>query len=67
MVNILGDLWGTSPPNWALAMQEPRTYLHLYGKSKAVVGRKMGHITQLAQSSTLATESLRKLRDTMKG
>jgi 5-(carboxyamino)imidazole ribonucleotide synthase len=67
MVNILGDLWGASPPNWALAMREPRTYLHLYGKSKAVVGRKMGHITQLAQSSTLATESLRKLRDTMKG
>jgi 5-(carboxyamino)imidazole ribonucleotide synthase len=67
MVNILGDLWGTSSPNWARAMQEPRTYLHLYGKSKAVVGRKMGHITQLAQSSTLATESLRKLRDTLKG
>jgi len=67
MVNILGDLWGAGPPNWALAMQEPRTYLHLYGKSKAVVGRKMGHMTQLAQSSTLATEKLRKLRDSMKG
>ena len=67
MVNILGDLWGASSPNWALAMQEPRTYLHLYGKSKAVVGRKMGHMTQLAQTSTLATENLRKLRDSMKG
>lgn len=67
MVNILGDLWGDCPPNWALAMQEPRTYLHLYGKSKAAVGRKMGHLTQLAQSSTLATENLRKLRDSMKG
>lgn len=67
MVNVLGDLWGSSTPNWVLAMQDPKTYLHLYGKSKAAIGRKMGHITQLAESSTLAAEALRKLRDQMKG
>ena len=67
MVNILGDLWGNSSPKWKLAMEEPRTYLHLYGKSKAAIGRKMGHITQLAESSTIASENLRKLRDHMKG
>lgn len=67
MVNILGDLWGNSSPKWKLAMEEPRTYLHLYGKSKAAMGRKMGHITQLAESSTIASENLRKLRDHMKG
>lgn len=67
MLNILGDLWGNSSPKWKLAMEEPRTYLHLYGKSKAAMGRKMGHITQLAESSTIASENLRKLRDHMKG
>ncbi len=67
MVNILGDLWGNSSPNWKVPMEEPRTYLHLYGKSKAAIGRKMGHITQLAESSTIASENLRKLRDNMKG
>jgi 5-(carboxyamino)imidazole ribonucleotide synthase len=67
MVNVLGDLWGSSTPHWALAMQDPKTYLHLYGKSKAAIGRKMGHLTQLAESSTFAAEALRKLRDQMKG
>jgi 5-(carboxyamino)imidazole ribonucleotide synthase len=67
MVNILGDLWGTGSPDWKLAMQQARTYLHLYGKSKAVAGRKMGHITQLADSSRQASANLRNLREAMKG
>lgn len=67
MVNILGDLWGNGSPDWKLAMQQSRTYLHLYGKSKPVAGRKMGHLTQLADCSQYASDRLRTLRDSMKG
>ena len=32
MVNLLGDLWGDSQPNWAALLQHPAAKLHLYGK-----------------------------------
>lgn len=48
MANLLGDLWSSVTPNWAAVLEQPQTYLHLYGKSAARVGRKMGHITVLA-------------------
>ncbi|MEQ1668828.1 MAG: 5-(carboxyamino)imidazole ribonucleotide synthase [Sulfuriferula sp.] len=45
MVNLLGDVWGDSQPNWAALMQYPQAKLHLYGKQSARPGRKMGHFT----------------------
>ena len=45
MVNLLGDLWGDSQPNWAALLQHPAAKLHLYGKQSARPGRKMGHFT----------------------
>ena len=45
MVNLLGDVWGESEPNWAALMQYPQAKLHLYGKQSARPGRKMGHFT----------------------
>ena len=61
MVNLLGDLWQTGEPDWASACLDPGVKLHLYGKSAARVGRKMGHITALGASSEdaerLAVES----------
>ena len=66
MVNILGDLWGAGTPAWEKVLEAHRTYLHLYGKSKAVVGRKMGHITQLGDSSAAAADSLRSLRNALR-
>lgn len=48
MVNLLGDLWKEgSPPNWDILLRDPAVKLHLYGKSKAKPGRKMGHFCVL--------------------
>lgn len=46
MLNLLGDLWpdGGSPP-WDQVLSLPGAHLHLYGKQRALPGRKMGHIT----------------------
>ncbi len=56
MVNLLGDLWGGGPPDWAAALREPRARLHLYGKSEPRPGRKMGHLTVGADSVEEAEE-----------
>ncbi len=50
MVNLLGDLWDSGEPNWAAALEQPHSALHLYGKSQARSGRKMGHFTTWAPS-----------------
>lgn len=47
MVNLLGDLWH---PDWSVVMQRDAVKLHLYGKSEARRGRKMGHFNVLASS-----------------
>jgi 5-(carboxyamino)imidazole ribonucleotide synthase len=48
MVNLLGDLWSGGEPPWAAALAMPDVKLHLYGKTSARPGRKMGHLTVLA-------------------
>lgn len=53
MFNLMGDLWFDEQdrlldPDWAALLQIPGVYLHLYGKSQARKGRKMGHVTLLA-------------------
>ena len=50
MVNLLGDLWIDGEPDWAAALAMSDVKLHLYGKGDARVGRKMGHITALADT-----------------
>lgn len=48
MVNLLGDLWVDSEPDWDAALRlDPGVKLHLYGKRTPAVGRKMGHMTVL--------------------
>ena len=48
MLNLLGDLWGqrgaNSVPDWAAVLALPGVHLHLYGKTQARPGRKMGHL-----------------------
>lgn len=56
MANLLGHLWQGGEPPWAAALADPAVRLHLYGKTKADVGRKMGHLTVLADSPQLAAE-----------
>jgi 5-(carboxyamino)imidazole ribonucleotide synthase len=48
MVNLLGDLWDEGEPDWAAALGSSDARLHLYGKTAARPGRKMGHLTVLA-------------------
>ncbi len=48
MANLLGDLWDDGEPRWSNALAGGNTALHLYGKSAARSGRKMGHVTAWA-------------------
>lgn len=45
MVNLLGELWTRGEPDWKALDGIPGLTLHLYGKSEARPGRKMGHYT----------------------
>lgn len=56
MANLLGDVWAGGEPDWAAALALPDVKLHLYGKAAARPGRKMGHLTALANT---ADEALR--------
>jgi 5-(carboxyamino)imidazole ribonucleotide synthase len=49
MVNLLGDLWAAGEPKWEHVLRHGRAKLHLYGKTEARPGRKMGHYTVLAE------------------
>jgi 5-(carboxyamino)imidazole ribonucleotide synthase len=46
MLNLLGDLWlaHAGMPPWDAVLALPGTHLHLYGKTQARTGRKMGHL-----------------------
>jgi len=57
MVNLLGDLWQEGTPDWTAVLAKPGVKLHLYGKHEARPGRKMGHITALADSVEEALEN----------
>ncbi len=54
MANLLGDLWTGGTPDWSAALRYPEVKLHLYGKSQARPGRKMGHLTALASTTAEA-------------
>ncbi len=47
MINLLGDLWGDKDPDWSILLEQPNVLLHLYGKTSARPGRKMGHFNVL--------------------
>lgn len=55
MANLLGDRWVGGEPDWErLAREFPDVQMHLYGKTEARVGRKMGHLTVLENSANQA-------------
>ncbi|MCL4158074.1 UNVERIFIED_CONTAM: hypothetical protein GTU68_005991, partial [Idotea baltica] len=66
MINLLGDVWGKSEPNWYSLLSVPNNKLHLYGKKAARTGRKMGHFNVLASSTeqamSIATECFERLK-----
>lgn len=65
MANLLGDRWQAGEPNWAAALADPRVKLHLYGKEEAKPGRKMGHLTALADSADEARRAVIAARDAL--
>ena len=57
MLNLLGDVWfkkSGSDPDFSQLLRLPGVHLHLYGKSQARVGRKMGHINITAATPEAA-------------
>ncbi|MFN5275395.1 MAG: 5-(carboxyamino)imidazole ribonucleotide synthase [Planctomycetota bacterium] len=63
MVNLLGDLWtGDKAPDWTKILARRDAHLHLYGKAQARSGRKMGHLTVLADSALEAARLAIELR-----
>jgi len=56
MVNLLGDIWEGGEPRWDRAIETPGVKLHLYGKAEPRPGRKMGHITALAETAEAAVK-----------
>ena len=65
MANILGDLWEPGEPNWAAACRMRDVKLHLYGKRDPRKGRKMGHLTALADSAAEAQDRVVAARDAL--
>ncbi len=63
MANLLGDVWQNGEPNWAAALASPEIKLHLYGKMEPRKGRKMGHLTAVADSAIDAAEKVRQARN----
>jgi len=62
MCNLLGDLWDDGTPDWPRAFALPNVAVHLYGKEEARPGRKMGHVTALAQTPEAAQALARQAR-----
>ena len=63
MLNLLGDRWAHGDPNFALAASDSSANLHLYGKSEAKPGRKMGHLTVVGNEMSQVLSHARQLRD----
>jgi 5-(carboxyamino)imidazole ribonucleotide synthase len=54
MANLLGDLWQPGEPDWLTLLSFPNVKLHLYGKLAPRIGRKMGHLTAVAETNEQA-------------
>ena len=67
MANLLGDLWRDGEPDWRAVLAEPDVFLHLYGKADPRPGRKMGHLTALAETPAAAAEKVQAVRRKLTG
>ena len=59
---LLGDVWKRGDPDWSRALADGRVKLHLYGKLAPRSGRKMGHLTALADTVEEAVSAVRRAR-----
>ena len=62
MANLLGDLWSNGEPDWHAAAKFPQVKIHLYGKTVAKPGRKMGHFTAFGADADEAASNVRAAR-----
>ena len=65
MLNLLGDLWFDAQgreraPDWAGVLALPGAELHLYGKTEARPGRKMGHLNVIGATAEDARANARR-------
>jgi 5-(carboxyamino)imidazole ribonucleotide synthase len=65
MANLLGELWAEGEPNWAAASRYGDVKLHLYGKTEARRGRKMGHMTAMGRTTDEALDLVISARDAL--
>jgi len=56
--NLLGDLWEGGTPDFESALTIPDVRLHLYGKTSARPGRKMGHLSAVGDTVEEAREKV---------
>ena len=63
MANLLGEIWSNGEPDWRRL--DGAVKLHLYGKSRAQIGRKMGHLTALAPDWQLALQNVQVARSNL--
>ncbi len=75
MANLLGDLWFDQrggaeaqrrDPEWVRVLGNPALKLHLYGKGEARPGRKMGHLTAVADTAAEAEKIVREAREILR-
>lgn len=62
MANLLGDLWQDGEPDWSAALRANDVKLHLYGKTEPRPGRKMGHLTAVADNAATAVAAVERSR-----
>lgn len=67
MTNVLGDIWSDGDPDWLSVFNQAGTHLHLYGKSEARAGRKMGHINCLCETSEQALQCAQDIHSKLSG
>jgi 5-(carboxyamino)imidazole ribonucleotide synthase len=48
---VMTNLIGADVEKWPELASEPDTAVHLYGKTEARAGRKMGHVTRIYPKS----------------
>src|SRR5687767_1705709 len=65
MANLLGDLWEGGEPKWPAALALPSVNVHRYGKAEARPGRKMGHLTALAETTDEAARLAARAREAL--
>ncbi len=62
MINLLGKKTGEGiVENYNAALEDEKVHLHIYGKAKSRLGRKMGHITMVGDNLNTILSKAKKL------